>query len=169
VVVEVVEVVIAVLIIKVMLKEGRGVEVILEVIILMEVEEADHGIVMVLVVDVAEVRDMLVTTFRGVVPREWDLVGVQLLEMVVVGVVEKEELVRIHPMVEEQVVLVLTFQVMDLLSIIGNQVGVQVEQTGILKALQDLFKTVVMEILVAMVEVVGEHIVDHLMEMTGMV
>jgi hypothetical protein len=64
---------------------------------------------------------------------------------------------------EEQVMI---FQGMDLLNIVYKLEEVQVEQTGMSNNHQ---QPQVMEVLVAMVEVVVEHIVDHSMEMTGMV
>jgi hypothetical protein len=69
---EVLEQVVVILTIRIMFKVEEEIIVILVGYILMEEEEEDHGIVMVQMVDVVEVKDMPDITFQVRVHRGWD-------------------------------------------------------------------------------------------------
>ena len=98
------------------------------------------------------------------------MMGVDHSHLEVVEVVEPEELVGVHMMMlVGRGDLLVIFQVMDLLSIIGKDKEFLVVHIGISNNPQNQLLMVVLDFLVDMVVVVVEHIVDHLMEMIGMV
>jgi hypothetical protein len=117
------------------------------------VVEAVHGIVMVDMVDVVEVKDMPDTTFQVLVNREWEIMEEEQMDKVVVEVEEKEQWVKHHPMVVDVVVGLTILQVLDLLNITGNPKEVRVEQTGIMHQTQKHMIMVVTNILVELVVV----------------
>jgi hypothetical protein len=104
------------------------------------------------------------------VPQDRDMLEEDHSHLEVVQVAEQEELVeaRMMMLVDKGVWLAI-FQERDLLSTIGKDKEVLVVHIGIFSNPQNQLLMVVLVFLVGMVEVVVEHIVDHLMEMTGMV